>query len=220
MAMRRNAFTLIEVVVGVTIAAILAVGFYVTVGSSGSLSAADDRARRASQAAFTLWDIATAIAALETTNPPVSYLQTVGAYPTALSQLTVPITTADRNSCDRAGDAYLAGAVPADPVNPGYVQGWKGPYFSLSFPPGGTTQITEGFIAQDDLIRIPSNPVNNPKGSEWAGRLLIRMNNVAQLDAQALDAEIDRTVDNALGTVRYTASDPTSVDYELRVSRC
>lgn len=207
--------------VGVAIAAALAVAFYATFGrAGGNTSDADDRARRAGQAATVLFDIATAIAALETTNPPSSFLQTVGAYPGTLSQLTVPITTSDRNSCNRPTDAYSGGAVPTKPANPGYVQGWAGPYYTMSFVPGGATQLSQGFVTQDSLIRIPSNPVNNPKGSEWAGRLLIRMTNVSLADAQALDAAVDQIVDGASGTVRYPMTDPTSADYELRVSRC
>src|SRR5687767_6205959 len=132
----RIGFTLIEAVVGVTIAAILAVGFYLSVGSKAAASAADEIAEQAAITAFSLYDITSAIAALETTNPPVSFKQTVGAYPSALSQLTTPITTADRNSCDRTTDAYLGTAPPAFPGNPGYTQGWKGPYYSLTFPVG------------------------------------------------------------------------------------
>src|SRR5687767_11001307 len=117
----RKGFTLIEAVVGVTIAVILSFAMYMVAGSrSMGGSDADDRVERAGQAASALFDIASAIAALETTNPPVSYLQTVGAYPSRLSQLTTPITTADRNSCDRVADAYTAGAIPVDgPAYPG-----------------------------------------------------------------------------------------------------
>jgi prepilin-type N-terminal cleavage/methylation domain-containing protein len=219
---RERGFTLIEMVVGVAIAAILALGYYVTIAAPGSAtsSAAEDRANRASSAAAVLFDLANAIASIETTNPPTSYLQTVGAYPTRLSQLTAPITTTDRNSCDRVTDVYLAGAVPDPPANPGYVSGWAGPYYTVSFVAGAGTQLASGFVTQDDMIRIPANPVNNAKADEWAGRLLIRMPSVAQLDAQALDAAVDFTISGTEGTVRYTGSDPTSVDYELRVSRC
>lgn len=220
---RERGFTLIEMVVGVAIAAILALGYYVTIASSSSASstsAAEDRANRATSAAAVLFDLANAIAAIETTNPPTSYLQTVGAYPTKLSQLTTAITTADRNSCDRVTDAYLTGAVPNPPVNPGYVSGWAGPYYTLAFVAGASTQLASGFVTQDDMVRIPASPVNNPKADEWAGRLLIRMPSVTQLDAQALDAAVDLTISGAEGTVRYTGSDPTVVDYELRVSRC
>lgn len=218
----RTGFTLIEAVVGVAIAAILAFAFYATFASQGGGgdSDADDRARRAGEAGVVLFDIASAIAALETTNPPVSYLQTVGAYPTRLSQLTTQITTADRNSCDRPADAYNGGAVPTPPAYPGYTQGWKGPYYILAFPLNGTTQLAEGFVVQDDMIRIPPDVGNNPNANALAGRLLIRMPSVSQLDALALDEVVDKTISNSSGTVRYTGSDPTVVDYELRVSGC
>ena len=218
----RNGFTLIEAVVGVTIAAILSFAMYMVAGSrSMGGSEADDRAERAGQAAAVLFDIASAIAALETTNPPVSYLQTVGAYPTRLSQLTTPITTADRNSCDRVADAYTNAAIPAGgPEYPGYTLGWKGPYYIVAFVLNGSTQVASGFVVEDDMTRLPANVGNNPSDNELAGRLQIRMNNVSQLDAQALDASVDLTIAGTAGTVRYTGADPTTVEYELRVSGC
>lgn len=218
----RSGFTLMEAVVGVAIAAILGFALYLTVSGTGvgTTSAADERAKRAGQTAVHLFNIATAIAALETTNPPESFLQTVGAYPSRLSQLTTQITTSDRNSCDRPTDAYSGAAVPAVPANPGYVQGWQGPYVTFGFLLNGSTQIMPGYVVQDDMIRIPANPPGNPKADEYAGRLLIRMPTVTQADAQALDAAVDFTMSGTVGTVRYTASDPTVLDYELRVSRC
>ncbi|HUQ99580.1 MAG TPA: prepilin-type N-terminal cleavage/methylation domain-containing protein [Gemmatimonadaceae bacterium] len=221
MSSRRGGFTLIEAVVGVTIAAVLATGFYLSMKLPGSsTSAAEDAAERAATAAASLFDIVNAMASLETTNPPTSFRQTVGAMPTALSQLTNPITTAQRNSCDRAGDVYVTGTPPAVPINPGYVNGWKGPYSTYSFVAAGTTQIAKGFTAQDDLVRVPANPVANPKGDEWAGRLQIVFPSVTQLDAQALDAAVDLTISGTAGTVRYAATDPTALQYEIRVSRC
>jgi prepilin-type N-terminal cleavage/methylation domain-containing protein len=213
-------FTLVEAMVGVAIAAILAFGYYATIGSKSATSVAADRAERAANAAISLFELANAIAAIETTNPPSSFLQQVGAYPSALSQLTIPITITDRNSCDRAGDVYLTGAVPAPPVEPGYVNGWKGPYFILAFVAGANTQLASGFTVQDDMVRLPASPVTNPKGDEWAGQLQIRLPSVTQLDAQALDAAVDLTISGTSGTVRYTASDPTVVNYELRVHGC
>lgn len=223
MGMRiRKGFTLIEIVVGVTIATVLAVAFYATFSLGGSAaSQAEDRARRAGEAATILYDIASAIAALETTNPPTSFLQTVGAYPNTLSQLTTPITTADRNSCNRAGDAYLATAPPDPPEPPGYTQGWQGPYYRIDFPPNGTTQIANGFVLQDDLIRVPAVPPGaNPKGADLAGRLQMRMLGVSLLDAQAMDLVVDNVVSDIAGTVKYANTDPTNVNFEITVSGC
>lgn len=218
---RRSAFTLFEIITGIAIAAILAFAFYTAFARRGEQTSADDSARRASQAASALFDIASAIAALETTNPPVSFLQTVGAYPHALSQLTRPITTADRNSCNRVGDAYSGAAIPAGGVaNPGYVAGWNGPYVTTDFIAGANTQIASGFVVQDVMIRVPANPPNNPTNAELAARLLIRMPSVTQADAQALDAAVDSPLSGTSGTVRYAATDPTVVDYEIRVSGC
>ncbi len=217
----RSGFTMIEVVVGVTIATVLAVAFYATFSLGGSTaSEAEDRARRAGEASLILYDLASAIAALETTNPPTSFLQTVGAYPNTLSQLTTPITTADRNSCNRTTDAYVATIPPATLERPGYTQGWKGPYYRIEFPAGGTSQIANGFILQDDLIRVPAVPPSNPKADEWAGRLQMRMIGATLLDAQALDATVDNFIDGAAGTVKYANTDPTDVNFEITVSRC
>jgi prepilin-type N-terminal cleavage/methylation domain-containing protein len=218
---RRRGFTLIEAVVGVTIAAVLAAAFYYSFAGSSSSQGGDDRAERAGATAVALFDIASAIAALETTNPPFSFLQTVGAYPSRLSQLTTPITTADRNSCDRTTDAYLAGTPPNPPVNPGYVQGWKGPYYIVAFPFNATVQLAKGFLVEDDMVRVPDFPPgNNPSANQKAGRLQIVMNGVTLPDAQALDAAVDSTTNGAAGTVRYTNTNPTTVQYELRVSGC
>lgn len=220
MSRRKPGFTLIEAIVGVTIASVLATAFYLTMKLGSSGSDAEDRAQRAANAAVSLFDIVNAIASLETTNPPTSFKQTVGAHPTRLSQLTIPIAAGDRNSCDRAEDAFSTAALPQFPGNPGYILGWKGPYSIYTFPVGTSTQIAEGFIAQDDLVRVPANPPNNPKDAEWAGRLQIVFPSVTQLDAQALDAAVDLTISGTAGTVRYTASDPTALQYEIRVSRC
>ena len=221
MSQRRRGFTLIDAVVGIAIAAVLAAALFVTIEGSSVGSASADSAQRASAAALVLYDIVTSIASLETTNPPVSFHQTVGAYPHALSQLTTPITTTDLNSCNRAGtDNYLTGTVPATPINPGYVNGWNGPYYSLAFVAGATTQLASGFVVQDVMVRVPANPVNNPKGAEWEGVLQIVMPSVTQSDAQALDAAVDQTISGTSGTVRYTASDPTVLNYEIQVSRC
>ena len=212
---------MIEAIVGVTIAAILATAFYLTMKLPGSsASSAEDAAERAANAAASLFDIVNAIASLETTNPPTSFRQTVGAMPTALSQLTNPISLGQRNSCDRVTDAYIVGTPPAVPGNPGYINGWKGPYSTYTFLAGGTTQIAEGFTAQDDLVRVPTTPPANPKDAEWSGRLQIVFPSVTQQDAQALDAAVDFTMSGTAGTVRYTATDPTALQYEIRVSRC
>jgi prepilin-type N-terminal cleavage/methylation domain-containing protein len=217
----RSGFTMIEVVVGVTIATVLAVAFYATFSlGSSTTSEAENRARRAGEAAAILYDLASEIAALETTNPPISFLQTVGAYPNTLSQLSAQITTADRNSCNRVTDAYSGTAPPTPLERPGYTQGWQGPYYRIEFAAAGTTQIAEGFILQDDLVRVPTTPPANPKGAELAGRLQMRMIGVTLLDAQALDLGVDNLVSGTAGTVKYANTDPTDVNFEITVSNC
>src|SRR5436190_20285334 len=129
----RKGFTLIEAVVGVTIAAVLATAFYLSINLGTTGSSAADAAQRAANAAASLFDIVNAIASLETTNPPTSFRQTVGAMPSALSQLTTPITVAQRNTCGRVTDVYPAGTPPAVPVTRGCVKGWSGPYSTRKF---------------------------------------------------------------------------------------
>ncbi|HJQ20334.1 MAG TPA: prepilin-type N-terminal cleavage/methylation domain-containing protein [Gemmatimonadaceae bacterium] len=208
--MRRDGLTLFEVITGIAIAAILAVAIYASFGNDTFRSTANSSAVRSSQAASALFEIASAIASMETTNTAASFEQTVGAYPHALSQLTTPITNTDRNSCNRVTDVYSGAAVTA----------WKGPYVLTPFVPGAQTQIVSGYTVQDALVRVPANPPANPKNPELAARLQIHMASVTQADAQALDALVDQTISGTIGTVRYAATDPTALDYELRISGC
>jgi hypothetical protein len=206
---RRDGLTLFEVVSGIAIAAILSFAFYATFSRRGDQTSADERVARATAAATLLFDIASAIADRENTNTPTSFRQTVGAYPTALSQLTARITGADRNSCDRVTDVFSAASVAA----------WNGPYVTTTFVAGATTRLVSGYNVQDDMVRVPASPPGGGN-SQLAARLQIHMPSVTQADAQALDAVVDQTLSGASGTVRYTASDPTTLDYELTVSGC
>jgi hypothetical protein len=212
-----------EAVVGVAITAVLGiavVSFATSAVGGVSGGGTSDAAVRATEAAVALDRIATAIAQLETTNPPTSFFQTVGSYPSKLSQLTILITTSDRNSCDRVTDVYSGAALPALPDEPGYVAGWKGPYSIYTFTTSGGFVAATGFTTQDDLVRVPTTPVNNPTGDELAGRLLIRMPSVVLSDALALDEAVDKLISGTSGTVRYGAGDPVTLDYEIRVSGC
>ena len=218
-AMQRG-FTLAEVVVALAIAAVLALVFYSF--DTASTLQTSDQSDRVAQAALTLNDIARAIAALESTNPPTSFLQTVGAYPSTLSQLTHVITTSDLNSCRVAGTSpYTSSAIPTSGVTePGYVAGWNGPYYQADFPVGGSYTVATGFVTQDDLVRNPTNLPPSPKGPDFAGTLAIRMPNVTRSDAIALDVQVDQIQDGTDGTVRYGTGDPVTVDYVLSVSNC
>jgi hypothetical protein len=46
------------------------------------------------------------------------------------------------------------------------------------------------------------------------------MPNVALRDAQGLDGAVDDAVSGTAGTVRYAATDPTTVDYYVLISGC
>ncbi|HET9454887.1 MAG TPA: hypothetical protein VFO66_11440, partial [Gemmatimonadaceae bacterium] len=95
------------------------------------------------------------------------------------------------------------------------------PYYIVSFPLNGSVQLAPGFLVQDDMVRVPANPGNNPSANQKAGRLQIVFPSVALLDAQALDLAVDSTSSDSTGTVRFNpALNPTQVAYELRVSGC
>jgi hypothetical protein len=93
--------------------------------------------------------------------------------------------------------------------------------------------LAKGFTAQDDLATFPDANLGYRNGTTGAfqaapsgvgfrtdGAIAIRMNGVSQADAQGLDAAVDGTISGIAGTVVYTASDPTTVDYLILVSGC
>ena len=106
--MKRDGFTLIEIVVAVGIMAVL-VGV-ITVVALPRLSQ--------SRAARTVADYHTIHEAV------TSFRQDVGFYPRALSSLTAPITAASMNSCGTA-------------IGTGRVNRWRGPYLDRIVEPTG-----------------------------------------------------------------------------------
>jgi prepilin-type N-terminal cleavage/methylation domain-containing protein len=217
---RRRGFTLAEILVTLAIAAILGVAIFAVNATSIVEGGSLDTDTRATEARNTLSQLADAIAALQSTNPASSFLQKVGAYPLKLSQLTTQITTADRNSCNRAGtDNYLSTAIPtAGPDAPGYTLGWGSPYFTEELPAAGGFELASGYVTQDQLVRTPSAPTGT--GSGQFGTLAIRMPSVVRADALALETKVDGVQNGTKGTLRYGAGDPVQVDYILIVSGC
>jgi prepilin-type N-terminal cleavage/methylation domain-containing protein len=217
---RRRGFTLAEILVALAIAATLGVAIFAVNSSSLVESGSLDTDTRATDARNKLSQIADAIAALQSTNPASSFLQTIGAYPLRLSQLTTQITTSDRNACKRAGtDNYTSAAIPTTgPDAPGYTLGWISPYFAQELPQAGGFELASGYVTQDTLVRSPAVPTGS--GSGQFGTLSIRLPSVVRADALALDAKVDFVVDGTKGTLRYGAGDPVQVNYLLIVSGC
>jgi prepilin-type N-terminal cleavage/methylation domain-containing protein len=206
-ARRRVGFTLIEMITAMTIiATIVAIIIRVTVPES-----LNDRAR-VDAAADALASLATAIVAREPSKSPTSFKQVIGAHPSKLSQLTIPITTTDRNICNAV---YSGLAVPAKPIPPGYTLAWTKPFYYRQLSTAGTI-LTTGFTTQDALVLIGPAP-----GVNQASTMAIRMPAIILRDAEALDLSVDGSMSPTTGTIIYNAAnDPTSVDYYITISGC
>jgi prepilin-type N-terminal cleavage/methylation domain-containing protein len=194
----KHGFTLIEVVVGVAIVAIVAAIYMFTVPSESP----GDR-ERYDTTASDLYDLAQSIAGNEPTRGQVSFRYVVGAYPSTLSQLTTPITTGNTNIC---GATFSAAQVAK----------WLNPFWSRVLLTGGTN-IASGFTLQDALVRLTAVPT---PGLNQAGTMVLRFASVTLADAQGLDGVVDESVSGTVGTVRYAATDPTTVDYYILISGC
>jgi hypothetical protein len=216
-AQRVRGATLAEVVVATAILAII--GSIVI--STDLVVSPNDRERYAA-AADTLNELAVAIAYSDATNAQTSFKWVIQKYPQKLSQLTKPITNADRDIC---GNLY---------INPTHTSRWTTPFWPKELRTTGTT-LVQGFDAQDNLATFPDANLgfsNNTTGVRQAaptggistrndGVIAIRMTNVTLDDAEGLDGAVDGTVDGTAGVVRYSsATDPTTVDYYITVSGC
>jgi prepilin-type N-terminal cleavage/methylation domain-containing protein len=207
-------FSLAEVIVATAILAILGS----VVISTGFLVSSGDR-ERYQTAADTLNKLAQAIAGNDPTNTQSSFKWVVQKYPRRLSQLTNPITTAETDICGVPFSAALTAR-------------WLEPFWPTEFRATGTI-LVRGFTAQNDLGTFPEPNLGYRNGTTGAfqsapsgigfrtdGTISIRMAGVAQADAEGLDASVDGTVDGNAGTVHYSPTDPTSVDYIILVSGC
>lgn len=210
----KKGLSLAEVIVATAILAI--VGSIVI--STGMLVSTGDRDRFAA-AADTLGKLARTIAANDPTSDQTSFKWVIQRYPRRLSQLTTPITTSQTDIC---GVPYTAT----------HTARWINPFWSAELRTAGAI-LVKGFTAQDDLGTFPDANLGYRDGTTGAfqaapsgvgfrtdGVISIRMTNVAQSDAQGLDAAVDGTVSGSAGTVLYSGSDPTSVDYLILVSGC
>jgi type II secretory pathway pseudopilin PulG len=106
-------------------------------------------------------------------------------YPRFISQLSVPITTANRNSCWTPTHNNTA------------VTNWatNGPFVSFYIPVGGLN--TPLGVIQDSMMRYPN--------SATAGTLAIRMA-VDSMDGVRLDRIVDGGDGGGAGVLRYTLS--------------
>ena len=210
----RTGVTLVEMIVATAIVAIIAS----IVISTDLVVSANDR-ERYDEAAETLGELALAIAGSEPTNTQTSFKWVIQRYPQKLSHLTTPITTGGRDICNIAYTATFVGR-------------WLNPFWPKQFMTTGTT-IVRGFTLQDDLGTFPTagwGYFNGTTGVQQLapsgvgfrtdGIISLRMTSVSQADAQGLDAAVDGTLSGTAGTVRYAATDPTSVDYLIMVSGC
>jgi prepilin-type N-terminal cleavage/methylation domain-containing protein len=117
-----------------------------------------------------------------------SYDTSVTGFPRLLSHLTNEISTSGHNSC---GSVYSSSNVT----------GWRsrGPFYSRDISVAVGMRIPIGLV-RDTLSRIPAT------GSATSfGRLYIRIDSVALLDAQDLDERVDGFASPTSGTVTWTA---------------
>ncbi len=210
----RRGISLAEVIVATAILAI--VGSIVI--STGFVVSTSDRDRYAT-VADTLGRLAQTIAGNDPTNDQRSFKWVIQRYPRKLSQLTTPITTSQTDIC---GVPYTAT----------HTARWINAFWPVELGTAGAILAT-GFTAQDNLGTFPDANLGYRNGTTGAlqaapsgvgfrtdGMISIRMTNVSQNDAQGLDAAVDGTLSGTAGTVLYSGSDPTSVDYVILVSGC
>jgi type II secretory pathway pseudopilin PulG len=226
--MVRAGITLVEVIVAVSVLAIIGIAIFVSATvSQGSTAGGDDNIDKA---AHTLTDLSEAIALWTNriSGAPTSFFQVIGAYPGTLSQLTTPITTSDRNSCARGFPLNNATRYKNSQVNE-----WEGQFFRQELPPTGFL-IAPGFFAQDTLLRYSA--VMNALGPPWfneqyfpsgntttAGTLAIVMHNVAYANAVGLARRVEGDTTGVFGAVRFlknATNTPVTVEFHIGIHGC
>jgi PKD repeat protein/type II secretory pathway pseudopilin PulG len=174
----RAGFTLIAVIAVLVIAAALAAA---VVAANSATLAEQSRVEQA-QAFYNSVSVAG--------GPVASFTTAVGSPPGTLSQLSDPITTADRNLC---GGAY----------NNGKVGAWSGPYVERVFPATGTP-VGIGLVSDTLIYQEVSNQP----------QLVFFVRSVPEQEAMRLDARIDTlagTPGSAAGDVRWTLADASGL---------
>lgn len=210
----RRGLSIAEVIVATAILAII--GSIVV--STDLVVSSNDR-ERYDGAADTLSRLALVLGGSDATNAQTSFKWVVRKYPRKLSQLTTPITVAGTDIC---GVAYTAA----------FTARWLNPFWPKELRTTGTI-LVGGFTAQDDLGTFPIANLGYRNGTTGVfqaapsgvgfrtdGVISVMLINVTQTDAQGLDLAVDGTLNGAAGTVLYSGTDPTSVDYLITVSGC
>jgi len=191
-------FTILEAIVVIAIVAIIGTILL----SSDTPESKNDR-QRYDEASDALDSLTQAIVGNEPTKGQTSFRWVVGAYPGQLSDLTTKITAAGKTIC---GTFYSAAMVT----------NWTNPFWTKEFSTNGSI-LVKGFTMQNALVRLSSVPA---LGQNQADTFAIRMPSVALTDAKGLDLAVDGTIDGTAGIVRYSATDPTQVDYWILGSGC
>lgn len=226
---RRRAVTIVEVVVTLTILAVIS-----TVVVSSISSRTGGAIERVDRAAFVLSKLADATVRFSNANYNAAqrgFSQQVGGTnpggvnPGRLSQLTNAITQTDvnnitnKNSC---GGNYTAGQVAlwTNTTN-------GGPFYPRPVTTGGF-KIAEGFVADDTLSRydpagvvtkVPSGGVNE---FSTPGTLAIVLQGVPIEDAEALLLATEGDQSGTAGSVRFTRNGtrPVTVYYHMAIHGC
>lgn len=193
-------FTIVEIIVGVAIISIIAIVVFANVNPTAKASSDSERI---SIAAANFDELARNIAFFEPTKPAFSFHQVIGVYPSLLSQLTVPITTSQKNDC---GVTFTNTQVNTWPA---------GVYYGRQIPTTGF-KIADGFVALDSLVRVPPN-----NSTLAAGSLSIVVPNVVRGDAASLARIVDGDSTGAIGAVRFPATgDPVTMSYRIEIGGC
>lgn len=210
-APRALGFTLVEIAIAVAIIAILSAVLLATVVVERGRSRVSESHETLTELVKILYVYDSALGFTDV--PPLE-----GRFPRLLSHLTNEIVSTGgatcqlcRNSC---GSLYTGKNV----------DGWrsKGPFYSRDIPFAVGLRIPIGLV-RDSLTRVPATA--SPDVSRTFGRLQIRIDSVALLDAQDLDERVDGVASPTTGVVTWTAApDPdgvlSSIFWNMPIAGC